>query len=105
MAKINVKETEIAIINNSENDYISITDIAKYKTDNPSAAIGNWMRNRNTIEFLGLWEIIHNPNFWRKISCLCTSDFRSGSTTKKITKFAATRKVVCLLQTIWTSIN
>ena len=63
MAKINVKETEIAIINNSENDYISITDIAKYKTDNPSAAIGNWMRNRNTIEFLGLWEIIHNPNF------------------------------------------
>ena len=63
MAKINVKETEIAIINNSDNDYISITDIAKYKTDNPSAAIGNWMRNRNTIEFLGLWEIIHNPNF------------------------------------------
>ena len=63
MAKINVKETEIAIINNSENDYISITDIAKYKTDDPSAAIGNWMRNRNTIEFLGLWEIIHNPNF------------------------------------------
>ena len=63
MAKINVKETEIAIINNSENDYISITDIAKYKTDDPGAAIGNWMRNRNTIEFLGLWEIIHNPNF------------------------------------------
>ena len=63
MAKINVKETEIAIINNSENDYISITDIAKYKTDDPSAAIGNWMRNRNTIEFLGLWEVIHNPNF------------------------------------------
>ena len=63
MAKINVKETEIAIINNSDNDYISITDIAKYKTDNPSAAIGNWMRDRNTIEFLGLWEIIHNPNF------------------------------------------
>ncbi|WP_291106824.1 KilA-N domain-containing protein [Flavobacterium sp. UBA6195] len=63
MAKINVKETEIAIINNSDNDYISITDIAKYKTDDASAAIGNWMRNRNTIEFLGLWEIIHNPNF------------------------------------------
>ena len=63
MAKINVKETEIAIINNSDNDYISITDIAKYKTDDASAAIGNWMRNRNTIEFLGLWEIIHNSNF------------------------------------------
>jgi hypothetical protein len=63
MAKINVKETQVAIIKSSENDYISITDIAKYKTDDPSAAIGNWMRNRNTIEFLGLWEVIHNPNF------------------------------------------
>ena len=66
MAKINVKETEIAIIKSSENDYISITDIAKYKTDDPSAAIGNWMRNRNTIEFLGLWELytiqILNPS-------------------------------------------
>jgi hypothetical protein len=63
MAKINVKETEVAIINSNEKDYISITDIAKHKTDETSAAIGNWMRNRNTIEFLGLWEIIHNPNF------------------------------------------
>jgi len=63
MAKINVKETEVAIINSNEKDYISITDIAKHKTDDTSAAIGNWMRNRNTIEFLGLWEIIHNPNF------------------------------------------
>ena len=63
MAKINVKETEVAIINTNEKDYISITDIAKHKTDDTSAAIGNWMRNRNTIEFLGLWETIHNPNF------------------------------------------
>jgi len=64
MATINVKDKEITIITVSENDYISITDIAKYK--NPYRAddvIKNWLRNRNTIELLGLWETIHNPNF------------------------------------------
>jgi hypothetical protein len=63
MAKIKVQSTEITIINFNENDYISITDIAKQKSDDTSATISNWMRNRNTIEFLGLWEIIYNPNF------------------------------------------
>ena len=48
------------------NDYISLTDIAKYKnTDDPRFVIQNWMRNRNTIEFLGAWESINNPNFNR----------------------------------------
>jgi hypothetical protein len=63
--KINAKGTEIAIISSgTEDDYISLTDIAKYKnTDYPSEVIQNWMRNRNTIEFLGLWEQIHNPDF------------------------------------------
>ena len=47
-----------------KNDYISLTDIAKYKnTDDPRFVIQNWMRNRNTLEFLGLWETINNPNF------------------------------------------
>src|SRR6478609_6131163 len=63
MSKIKVKDTEIAIILINGNDYISITDIAKHKTDDTSAAIGNWMRNRNTLEFLGLWETLYNPNF------------------------------------------
>ena len=43
--------------------YISLTDIAKYKSDDPTAVIGNWMRNRNTIEYLGIWESLYNPNF------------------------------------------
>ena len=48
------------------NDYISLTDIAKYKnTDDPRFVIQNWMRNRNTLEFIGLWEILNNPNFNR----------------------------------------
>ncbi len=63
MAKIKVENTEITIVSVKESDYISLTDIAKYKTDDTSAVIANWMRNRNTIEFLGVWEILYNPNF------------------------------------------
>jgi hypothetical protein len=61
MAKINVLQKEVNILKISENDFISLTDIAKYKSDDPTTVIGNWMRNRNTIEYLGLWEILYNP--------------------------------------------
>ena len=48
------------------NEYISLTDIARYRnSDDPRCAIQNWMRNRNTLEFLGLWECLHNPSFNR----------------------------------------
>ena len=40
-----------------------MTDIAKYKSNDPTAVIGNWLRNRNTIEYLGIWESLYNPNF------------------------------------------
>jgi hypothetical protein len=63
MAKIKVNNTEITIVSVNESDYISLTDIAKFKTDDTSAVIANWMRNRNTIEFLGIWESLYNPNF------------------------------------------
>ena len=46
-----------------KNDYISLTDIAKYKSDEPSDVIKNWMRRKDTIEFLGLWESLNNTNF------------------------------------------
>lgn len=45
------------------NDYISLTDIARYKSDEPSDVIKNWMRRKDTIEFLGLWESLNNTNF------------------------------------------
>lgn len=49
-----------------QNEYISLTDIAKYKnSEDPRFVIQNWMRNRDTIEFLGLWEILSNPEFNR----------------------------------------
>ena len=63
MAKIQVKESEITVLSIDENDYISLTDIAKHKSDDPTAVISNWMRNRNTIEYLGMWETIFNPDF------------------------------------------
>ena len=45
------------------NEYISITDIARYKSDEPKDVIKNWMRGKDTLEFLGLWEQLHNPSF------------------------------------------
>ncbi len=55
MAKINVQKTEVTILKLNENDYISLTDIAKFKSNEPNTVIANWMRNRNTIEYLGIW--------------------------------------------------
>ena len=46
-----------------QNDYISLTDIARYKSDEPSDVIKNQMRRKDTIEFLGLWESLNNMNF------------------------------------------
>ena len=60
---INAKGLEISVLTAAQTDYISITDIARYKSDDPTAVIQNWMRNRETIEFLGLWEELNNPNF------------------------------------------
>ena len=63
MAKIIVQNTNITIINHNGDDYISLTDLARHKSDEPNAVIANWMRNRNTIEYLGVWEQLYNPGF------------------------------------------
>lgn len=65
MAKITVEKTEISIITVAERDYISLTDMANAKESESRAAdiIKNWLRTRYTLEFLGTWELIHNPNF------------------------------------------
>jgi len=64
-AKINANGTEITVLSKGdENDFISLTDIARYKNpDEPKDVVKNWMRNSSTIEFLGLWEKLNNPNF------------------------------------------
>ena len=64
MAKIKVLEKEIGLFTFSEKDYICITDIARYKdAERTDYIIQNWLRNRNTIEFLGIWEQLNNPDF------------------------------------------
>jgi hypothetical protein len=63
MAKIlNVKGTEIALISKDEEDYISLTDMVQ-NFDGGSSLIEAWLRNKNSIEFLGVWEKLNNPNF------------------------------------------
>ena len=63
MEKIVVQHTDIKILKINEIDYISLTDIAKFKSDEPTDVIANWIRNRNTIEYLGIWETLYNPGF------------------------------------------
>lgn len=61
---IHAKGIEIGIYTNDfKNEFISLTDIAKYKSDDPNDAIRTWMKSKETIAFLGLWEELHNPNF------------------------------------------
>lgn len=63
MVKISANGKEITLLT-KDTDYISLTDIARYKNaEEPSAVIANWLRGRDVIEFLGVWEQIHNPNF------------------------------------------
>ena len=64
--KIDVQGTEVTIFQQKESDYISLTDIAKYKnSDDPRFVIQNWMKTRYTVEFMGLWESINNTAFNR----------------------------------------
>ena len=61
---INAKGLSVRTILNSDgNDYISLTDLAKFKSENANMTICNWMRLHDTISFLGLWEELHNPDF------------------------------------------
>ena len=61
MAKLTVLENEITILKVDDEDYISLTDMLKAKDGD--FFISDWLRNRNTIEYLGIWEKIHNPDF------------------------------------------
>lgn len=60
---ITVEGTDVTLIIQHEQDYISLTDIAKRVNERTDIVISNWLRNRNTVEFLGVWEQLHNPGF------------------------------------------
>ncbi|WP_077350413.1 KilA-N domain-containing protein [Algoriphagus sp. A40] len=62
--KISVQGTEITILHSKQDDFISLTDLARHKDPlHTDSIIQNWLRNRNTIELLGLWEQMYNPDF------------------------------------------
>ena len=64
MAKIDVQGYSVTVLSVSKEDFISLTDIAKHRNpDAPADIVKNWMRTRSTIEFLGLWEHLNNPDF------------------------------------------
>ena len=61
---LNVQGNQISIYKEKTEEYISITDIARFKdAKNTDTIIQNWLRNRNTVELLGFWELINNPDF------------------------------------------
>ncbi len=62
MAKITVQNTQITVVSIDERDYISLTDMVR-NIENGLALIEKWLRNKNTIEFLGIWEEMYNPDF------------------------------------------
>ena len=61
--KMTVQGIEVQYKRINESDFISLTDIARFKSSEPNNVIENWMRNRVTVEYLGLWETLNNPDF------------------------------------------
>ena len=61
MAKITVKDTEVTVINIKDEDYLCLTDMIKAKDGD--FFITDWLRNRNTLEYIGIWEQVYNPDF------------------------------------------
>ena len=63
-SSIAVKGTAVTVLSQNQQDFISLTDIARYKdAERTDYLISNWLRNRDTIEFLGIWEQLNNPGF------------------------------------------
>ncbi len=75
--KINVKGVEIGTFKKNEKDYISLTDIAKYKNSEAGLVISHWLSTRFTLEFMGIWEQMYNPNF--KVTEFSNFKNQSGS--------------------------
>jgi len=95
MAKITVKDTEVSVIQIDNEDYICITDMIKAKDGD--FFVSDWLRNRNTLEYIGIWEKVYNPNFnYGEFAIIKT---QSGLNNFKISvKELAERTNICCLQ-------
>ncbi|WP_296333931.1 KilA-N domain-containing protein [uncultured Treponema sp.] len=92
MQKVNVKDTSVSVIKYDETDFISLTDIAKFKSEEPNAVIANWLRNRNTIEYLGIWETLYNSDF----NPLEFEGVKKEAGLKAFTNYASMNQLICL---------
>ena len=61
--ELDVRGTLVRVVKIGGEDFVCLTDMAKLKSDDPQQTISNWMRNRMTLEYLGLWEELYNPDF------------------------------------------
>ena len=103
MAKIKVENTEISVVNVQNEDYISLTDMAHSQMQ--EHIIFRWMSLKSTIEYLGEWEMLYNPNF------NCTEfdtirNFVTMPTSMSLSAFRTWRiSTQCLSMTAWRSLN
>nr|WP_091964216.1 KilA-N domain-containing protein [Prevotella sp. tc2-28] len=85
MAKINVQDTEITVISHNDDDYISLTDMARSQLQ--EHIIFRWLSLKSTIEYLGEWEMLYNPNFncteFGTFRNMAGSNSRSGDSVTK----------------------
>ena len=99
MAKKNeiiVRDVSIKTIKINGEDYLCITDIARQKNSaEPKDVVKNWMRQKNTLEYLGLWERLHNPNFKGVEFDPLLTEAGSNSFTMSPTKWISTRGQEC----------
>ena len=61
--ELDIRGTLVRVVKINGEDYVSLTDMAKLKSEDAQQTISNWMRNRMTLEYLGLWEELYNPDF------------------------------------------
>ena len=95
---ITVKEQNVSVLIKQDNDYISLTDIARTKNeDEPKDVVKNWFRNKSTVEFLGLWERINNPNFKGVEFDPLLSESGSNSFTLSPTKWITTTGAIGII--------
>ena len=92
MVKINVKDTEITVVQVNNEDYLCLTDMLKAKDG--VFFITDWLRNRNTLEYIGIWEKVYNPNFNYGEFAIIKS--QSGLNSFKISDYATINQLICL---------
>lgn len=94
MAKINVKDTEINVCKVNEEDYFCLTDMIKAKDGD--FFISDWLRNRNTLEYIGIWEKVYNPNFNYGEFALIKSQSGLNSFKISVKEFVEKTNAICI---------